>query len=395
MKTNRLYYDDAYLTEFDAQVCAVREDGWVALDQSAFYPTSGGQPYDTGVLGGLPVTDVQVENDVVWHKVEGVLEEGQRVHGRIDWARRFEHMQQHAADHMLAGAAYAMYGGVTIGLHLGTEDATIDMTLPGGRTHLTQEEVDELERVVNARVQQNDEIRCRFPDEKELETLPLRKKPTVTEHVRIVAMGDYEMVACGGTHPRTTGEMGLIKIISTSPARGKMRLCFVAGMRALRYVQACAKCAVAVSQAVSSDMAGALDALLHERENAAEARKELNKKLTGAALAGIRAGAETLPDGRVLYAQHVDFADNEVLMHAAQELTREENALVLLTCPRKDARMAIFARGSAAGEDMGKLLRASGVRGGGKPDMAQGSCADGAALEEAVRVLTEGDHGQA
>lgn len=387
MTTNRLYYDNAYLTEFDAQVCAVREDGWAALDASAFYPTSGGQPYDTGELNGARVTDVQVEDGVVWHRVEGQLAVGQTVHGKIDWPRRFEHMQQHAADHMLAGAAWQLFGGVTIGLHLGAQDATIDMTLPGGRTHLTQEETEELERVVNARVQQNDEIRCWFPTAEELETLPLRKKPTVTEHVRVVAMGDYEMVACGGTHPRRTGEMGLIKIISTTPARGKMRLCFVAGMRALRYVQACGRCATAMAQAVSSDMAGAPAALLRERESAQEARRETNRRLTEAAVQLIRAQARTLPDGRAVYARHVEFADGEVLLHAAQALAEDSRALVLLSCPRREGRMVIFARGSAAEADMSRLLRACGVRGGGRPDMAQGSCMDEEVLEQAKKLL--------
>ncbi|MBQ7455112.1 MAG: alanyl-tRNA editing protein, partial [Clostridia bacterium] len=218
MTTERLYYDDAYLTEFDARVVSVRADGWAALDRSAFYPTSGGQPYDTGVLergaDAFRVTDVSVQDSVVWHRVGEGLREGDRVHGVIDWARRFEHMQQHAADHMLAGAAWELYGGVTIGLHLGQTDATIDMELPGGRTRLTQEEADTLEALVNARVQRDDPIRCWFPSAEELETLPLRKRPTVSEHVRVVAMGDYEMVACGGTHPATTGQIGPVKIVS-------------------------------------------------------------------------------------------------------------------------------------------------------------------------------------
>ena len=239
--TERLYYEDAYLTEFDALVSETRPDGWITLDRSAFYPTSGGQPYDTGTLNGIAVTDVQVRDGVVWHRIDAPFAAGDRVHGVIDWERRFDHMQQHAADHMLAGAAWQLYGGVTIGLHLGAEDSTIDMDLPGGRTHLTAAEIDELETLVNRRVQRDDPIRCWFPDPAELETLPLRKRPTVSEHVRVVAMGDYEMVACGGTHPATTGQIGPVRILSSAPARGKMRLRFVSGMRAVRHlILACA-----------------------------------------------------------------------------------------------------------------------------------------------------------
>ena len=384
--TERLYYDDAYLTEFDARVAETRPDGWVALDRSAFYPTSGGQPYDTGVLEfedqSVAVTDVEVKDDVVWHRIDGVLKAGQRVHGRIDWARRFEHMQQHAADHMLAGAAWELYGGVTIGLHLGKEDSTIDMDLPGGRTHLTREEIDTLEALVNARVQADDPIRCWFPEPEALDRLPLRKRPTVSEHVRVVAMGDYEMVACGGTHPRTTGQIGPVKIISSAPARGKMRLCFVAGMRAVRYLQRAARCAVEVSVLVSADFDTAADALKREREAAQQVRREQNQRLTLAALEHLRATRQG-----DLYCGHVEYADHEVLQHAAVELIRDPKAVALLSCPRGEGRLLIFARGAQAAPDMAALLRSSGARGGGKPDMAQGSAADDAALKNALAAL--------
>lgn len=386
MITERLYYDDAYLTEFDARVAEARPDGWVALDRSAFYPTSGGQPYDTGVLEwddqSVAVTDVEVKDGVVWHRVDGALAVGQRVHGRVDWARRFEHMQQHAADHMLAGAAWELYGGVTIGLHLGKEDSTIDMDLPGGRTHLTREEIDTLEALVNARVQADDPIRCWFPEPAELEKLPLRKRPTVTEHVRVVAMGDYEMVACGGTHPRTTGQIGPVKIISSTPARGKMRLCFVAGMRAVRYLQRAARCAVEVSALVSADFDTAADALKKEREAAQQLRKEQNQRLTLAALESLRANRQ----GNI-YCGHIEYADHEILQHAAVELIRDPQTIALLSCPRSEGRLLIFARGAEAAPDMAALLRQSGARGGGKPDMAQGSAADDSALKNALAAL--------
>ena len=269
----------------------------------------------------------------MWHRIDGVLKVGQRVHGRIDWARRFEHMQQHAADHMLAGAAWQLYGGVTIGLHLGREDSTIDMDLPGGRTHLTREEIDTLEALVNARVQADDPIRCWFPEPAELESLPLRKRPTVTEHVRVVAMGDYEMVACGGTHPRTTGQIGPVKIISSTPARGKMRLCFVAGMRAVRYIQRAVRCAVEVSALVSADFDTAADALKREREATQQVRREQNQRLTLAALEHLRATRQG-----DLYCGHVEYADHEVLQHAAVELIRDPKAVALLSCPRGEGR---------------------------------------------------------
>lgn len=226
--TERLYYDNAYLTEFDARVTKVCERNGrtiVALDRSAFYPTSGGQPYDTGDIAGRAVTDVYVDGDgEVWHEIEGSLSVGEAVHGRIDWERRFDHMQQHGGEHMIAGAIYELTGGMTIGLHLGEEVSSIDVEFADGATHVPEELVERIEDLVNERIQRDWPVKCWFPDAAELAVLPLRKQPTVKEHVRIVAMGDFEMVACGGTHPSSTGQIGLVKIVDTAPARGKLRV---------------------------------------------------------------------------------------------------------------------------------------------------------------------------
>ena len=386
MKTERLYYDNAYLTEFDARVTQVRPDGWAALDRSAFYPTSGGQPFDTGTLTGregtVKVVDVQAEDGVVWHRTDGALRPGDTVHGSIDWPRRFDHMQQHAGDHMLAGAAWELFRGVTIGLHLGAEASTIDLDMPDGRTRLTAEETRLLEETVNRRVQQDDPIRCWFPTPEELARLPLRKRPTVSEHVRVVAMGDYEMVPCGGTHPRATGQIGPVKILSTLPALGKMRLCFVAGMRAVRRLDRAVRCANQVAAALSADWDTAAEALALEREHNAAQRKDLAQRLTLAALEAARTRS-----ANGLCAAHLPFADREILVRIAGELTRDPYAVVLLSCPQKDGRALVFARGALADADMAQLLRQSGARGGGKPDMAQGSAPDSQALDAAEKAM--------
>lgn len=384
--TNRLYYDNAYLTAFDATVVAVRGDA-VALDQSAFYPTSGGQPYDTGTLGGAQVLDVTVEDNIVWHRVDRQFSVGDKVHGEIDWPRRFDHMQQHGADHVLAGACWELFGGVTIGLHLGEAESSIDMTLPGGRTHLTEDEIAQLETLVNARIQRDAPVRCWFPDEEELSTLPLRKKPTVTEHVRIVAFGDYEMVACGGTHPNTAAQLGIVKVISCASARGKMRLTFVAGMRAVKYLQTCALAAQKIAKEVSSDIPGAHAAYLREKEAAKENRQTLMQSLTDAAVEIALAAGKKLPDGGTVYARHLPFADRAALLHAAALLTKAGNAIALLTCPDKNGCAVIFLRSADRSEDMSALLRHCGARGGGKPDMAQGSAPDESVLLSALTQL--------
>ena len=385
MTTQRLYYDDAYLTEFDAQVVSVRPDGWVALNRTAFYPTSGGQPFDTGMLlsagAEIAVTDVTVENGVVWHRLASPLPEGTAVHGCVDWARRWDHMQQHAGDHMLAGAIWQEMGGVTIGLHTGSEDSSIDVSMPGGRVHLTDEEIDSLEALVNRRVQQDDPIRCWFPTAEELAALPLRKRPTVREHVRVVAMGDYEMVPCGGTHPNTTGQIGPVKILSCAPAKGNLRLRFVAGMRAVRLFQQAARSAHAAAAMLSCGIGDVPQALSREREAQVERRKDMEKRLLQAALHWIRAEAQG-----EMYASHLPFADGDTLHRAASELTKEPDAAVFLSCPRGAERQLVFARGERAAGNMGQIMKQCGARGGGRPGIAQGSAPDGEALRRAAEA---------
>ncbi|MBE5808766.1 MAG: alanyl-tRNA editing protein, partial [Clostridiales bacterium] len=291
--TERLYYDNAYLRGFDARVtrCEQAGDYWrVWLDRSAFYPTSGGQPFDTGTLGGARVTDVEVEAGDVVHTVDAPLDPGACVHGEIDWARRFDHMQQHAADHMIASALNRHLRGWTIGLHIGTEISTIDVDMPDGRTALTKEEIELLEDDVNQRVQRDVPIRCWFPAPDELEGLPLRKPPTVKEHVRIVAIGEDEMVACGGTHPSSAGQLGLVKIISAAPARGKLRVGFLAGARAYRDYRAAYDTAHQAAQLFSTG----LDGLVEGIEGLRAQVHELTGELTALRKAGWDAQARAL-----------------------------------------------------------------------------------------------------
>ena len=179
--TDRLYYDDAYLTGFDgvAEQCIERDGAYhVRLDRSAFYPTSGGQPFDTGTINGIPVTDVYVdEGGEVWHVTAEPIPAGTAVHGAIDWPRRFDHMQQHAGDHMIASALWRLLGGVTIGLHISSDVSTIDVAMPEGVTRISPEDIRRVEDDVNARVQRDVPVRCWFPEPEELKALPLRKPP--------------------------------------------------------------------------------------------------------------------------------------------------------------------------------------------------------------------------
>ena len=394
--TERLYYDNAYLTEFDGCVLACRENGAhfdVLLDRSAFYPTSGGQPFDTGTLGNAQVIDVNVIDGDVWHTVTQPLTPGTTVHGCIDWPRRFDHMQQHAADHMIASALHRLMGGVTIGLHISGDMSTIDVSMPGGATRLSDEDIRRIEDDVNKRIQRDVPVRCWFPEAAELAALPLRKPPTVDEHVRIVAIGEDEMVACGGTHPATAGQLGLVKIVSVTPARGKMRVAFLAGARAMadyRRVSEAAHQAAGMLSTGVENLAASVSAL-QEKLRAAEFElvRLRREQLLNQAEQFI-AEAEALPGGARLIARFVD-ADAMLLRDLASKLIEAPGMIALLGAMNGDQAIYVFGRASDVNVHMGTLLKESslplGGKGGGRPDFAQGGgCRE--ILDAARKALT-------
>ena len=375
--TERLYYENSYLWQFDAAVTSVkngkRPGEWeVTLDRSAFYPTSGGQPFDTGVLSygkvKAKVTDVEVDaaGEVI-HTVDKEIPAGTAVHGEVDGVRRTDHMEQHGGEHMLAGAIWEKLGGTTIGLHLGQTESSIDVAMPDERTHLTDEEITMLENTVNERIRMDAPIRCWFPDEEELKKLPLRKAPTVTEHVRIVAMGDFEMVACGGTHPASTGRIGLLKIISAIPAKGKIRVSFVCGGRAVSLFQTYMRYADKAGAALSSPVEKLSAAAAELKYRLSEAEKRANQLETREILAKMEEAGEDLK-GVTLCVITLPETDGRAVTAAVSEYIGMKGRAVLLAAGER----LTFARSADIKIDMNELIKRV-ARGGGRPDMASGA----------------------
>lgn len=398
--THRLYYDDAYLTQFTATVldCRPERDGWAArLNRSAFYPTSGGQPYDTGVLGGARVLDVWVDQaGEVWHLTDAPLEVGAQVEGRIDWPRRFDHMQQHAGEHMLAGVIWRRLGGRTIGLHLGDSFSTIDVELPGGQMRVEPQVLAELEETVNAQIQADLPIRCYFPTPQQLAQAPLRKPPTVREHIRLVQVGDVECVACGGTHPASSGQIGLVKILDARPSRGKMRVSFVCGMRALRDYQQKFLSAQAAAALLSTGVEELPKAVEHALERLHQAQRELKRAQLDRALdraAQLTQEAAALPGGGRAVSCVLAGLDRDGLREVAGYLTGQGVA-ALLAGEEGPGAPLVFAAPAQLGLSMGQLLsqvlKPLGGKGGGRPDFAQGAGPGRAALEAAMARLSGG-----
>lgn len=392
--TDRLYYDDAYLWSFEGTVTAVRPGKkpgqWdTALDRSAFYPTSGGQPFDTGRIictgGGANVLDVETDRSgEVWHTLDREIPAGTAVRGEIDGIRRTDHMEQHGGEHMLAGAIWEKLGGTTIGLHLGQTESSIDVAMSDERTHLTDEEITMLENTVNERIRMDAPIRCWFPEAEELKKLPLRKAPTVTEHVRIVAMGDFEMVACGGTHPASTGRIGLLKIISAIPAKGKIRVSFVCGGRAISLFQTYMRYADKAGAALSSPVEKLSAAASELKYRLSEAEKRANRLETREILVKMEEAGEELK-GVTLCVIALPETDGRAVTAAVSEYIGTKGRAVLLAAGER----LTFARSADVKIDMNELIKRV-ARGGGRPDMASG-----AGVPECVSVakkilMTEG-----
>ena len=377
--TERLYYEDAYLWSFEGTVTAVypgKNPGeWnVALDRSAFYPTSGGQPFDTGRIifpgGEAKVLDVETDRSgEVWHTLDREIPAGTPVRGEIDGERRTDHMEQHGGEHMLAGAIWEKLRGMTIGLHLGEAESTIDVELPEGRTHLTEEEIVLLEDTVNDRIRMDAPVRCWFPSEEELASLPLRKKPTVNEHVRIVAMGDFEMVACGGTHPSSTGRIGLLKITGVIPAKGKARVSFVCGGRAFRLFRTYMRSADKAGAALSCPVEKLSRAASELNSRVAEAERKARKFETAEILDLIRE-KESREDlrGLSLSAVTLEEKDAKAVSAAVSAYIADPGKVLLLGIGER----LTFARSTDVKIDMSELIRRVG-RGGGRPDLASGA----------------------
>ena len=231
-ETRRLYFDDAYLTEFEAEVIdrlIVENQPALVLDQTCFYPESGGQPWDKGTIDGVEVIKVVEDGERIVHVLARDVAAA-RVKGWIDWATRFDHMQQHSGQHLLSQAFFELLRGETKSFHLGADVSTLEI----GLAKAAEEDIERVERRANEVAFENREIKTYFVPEEKIAEIPLRRPPKVSGLIRVVEADTFDYSACGGTHCRRTGEIGIIKITKSERIRGNLRFEFVCGGRALR-----------------------------------------------------------------------------------------------------------------------------------------------------------------
>lgn len=264
METRKLYYEDCHLCRFSAVVtgCQKSEKGWqVTLDATAFYPEGGGEAPDLGTLGGVNVLDVQEEDGQIRHLCDGPLTVGQTVTGEIDWARRFDMMQQHTGEHIISGLIHEKFGYMNTGFHVGADVMEVDFDGPVSAADLA-----EIERRANEAVWANVPLKCWVPTPEELPNVFYRIKRALPWPVRIVQVPGYDSCACCGIHVKSTGEVGLIKILSCTALRGGVRLELVCGGRAYRHMVKVFEENRKVSQAFSAPMNATGEAALRMNE---------------------------------------------------------------------------------------------------------------------------------
>ena len=234
--TERLYYHDSRLLEFEARVTSLSEtdDGQIAvtLDRTAFYPTGGGQPTDTGTLGDARVVDcIDAEDAGVLHVIQGPVPEiGETVHGKVDWLRRLDHMQQHTGQHILSAAFVRMFDAPTRSFRVLDHECEIDVALEDPADERIEQAVD----LANQIIWESRPIKISQVTSEEAASLPLRKEPAREGELRVIEIADFDLTPCGGTHARSTGEVGVIAVRSWERAKGLTRIQFIAGIRALR-----------------------------------------------------------------------------------------------------------------------------------------------------------------
>lgn len=373
---SKLYYKDAYIKSFTAQLLRVEKDEqsrWYAvLDETAFYPTGGGQPHDTGVLNDVKVVDVEEVDGEIRHYLERELKDSEgEIKGLVHWDRRFDFMQQHAGQHILTAAFVELFDFATIGFHLGRELVTIDLDI----NELTQEQAMEAERLANQIVLDGRPIETKWVTEDELAHYKLRKELAVSENIRLVIIPDFDYNGCGGTHPKSTAEVGPIKILDWERQKNKIRVQFVCGGRVLTQLHQKHKVLRGLTELLNApelELAAAAKKLIEngkDREKTLETMQEMLLSYE----------AKDLLNSVNTNIVSVDYQNRSIqeLQKLARLITALSNeVIVFLVNETEDKLQFVCAKGTQQSVSMkeisSELLSLINGKGGGNDQFAQG-----------------------
>ncbi|HEY1494881.1 MAG TPA: DHHA1 domain-containing protein [Candidatus Solibacter sp.] len=385
--TERLYYKNSYTSEFQARIVDRSPDGrTVYLDRSAFYPTSGGQPFDLGSIAGVAVVEVVDEDDRIAHRLAAPLTAGDEVTAHVDWTRRFDHMQQHSGQHLLSAVFEELFGLHTVSFHLGAESATID--LEGGPVDPAT--LLRAEQRANQLIYENRPLDVRFEDAKEAQGL--RKASEREGTLRIVSIEGLDRSACGGTHVRATGEIGVILLRKVEKIRQSVRVEFVCGGRAVKRARGDFEALTKVSQIFSAaldEVPGMVAAQVEAAKAGEKARRKVELELAAYQGKDLYQATAPGPDGLRRVTQRLERGNLEDLRAVAQNFTAQPMAVFLATL--QDPPSVLLAASADSGVDAGKVLKAAltaaGGRGGGNSRIAQGSVPDAGVLEKVMHAV--------
>lgn len=377
--TEKLFYRDSFLTEFEAAVisCTERDGKFeTELDRTAFFPEGGGQYADTGLLGAARVLDVQEENGRILHITDRSLTVGETVKGILDWEERFMKMQQHTGEHIVSGLVHARFGYNNVGFHLGSEDCTMDFN-----GEITGQELEEIEREANRAVWKNLEVQTVFPSAQELERMEYRSKIEIEGQTRIVIIPGYDCCACCAPHVKHTGEIGLIKLTGVQRYKGGVRVTMLCGIRALQDYERKHAQIRAIGAMLCSKETGTSDAVHRLQQECADlkyALSEKEKKLT-------EYRARMVPEGSgpvCIFSGDIEGASMRGLMNHV--LDAGHCLCAVFQGSRTDGYRYVIGSRTADVRPLAKEFNAlfSG-RGGGKPEMVQGTAAG---AEEEMRA---------
>lgn len=380
---NELFYRDEYAREFDAEVisCQKGKKGYeVVLSDTAFYPEGGGQPADRGTLGQVNVLDVKRQNGEILHITDAPLEPGMTVHGVLDWERRFDHMQQHSGEHILSGMVHAQFGYDNVGFHMNDEVVTVDFNGP-----ITWEEAMELEDKVNAYIWTDAESRELYPSEEELKAMDYRSKIELKGKVRLVEYPGADLCACCGTHVAHTGEIGLMKILSVSRHKDGVRMEMLFGGRAMKVYDRKHLLNTEFSCRLSAkpyETGEALQRVLDEMNAMKFRMQAMNERYYAMRATSIPVGEP------VIFFNEPGMSMVEIRKFCDYLISTGKVKTAMIISP-KDKESVNYVMGSADlnMRDVGKLLNEElHGRGGGRPEMVQGSFqAEAEAVEQAFR----------
>ena len=399
--TKKLYYEDAYATEFDAVVISCEEkeiadnsanvlaEGaetvvyQVILDQTLFFPEEGGQSPDKGLLGGAKVLDVQIKNEIITHTVDKPVAVGEAVHGAIDWRHRFSNMQQHSGEHIFSGTVNRLYGYDNVGFHLSDHIVTMDFN-----GVLTEEDVERVEYLVNEAIVKNVPITVAYPTKEELSEMEYRSKIEIQGQVRIVTVEGVDVCACCAPHVKRTGEIGMLKVMSVQSHRGGVRISMLCGFRALEAFREKAAIITELMEALTVSQ----DLLPDRVEKLKAANQDYKYRLAMSKQKLLEIKMTEIPKEQedvFLFEQEIE---STVMRNAVNELTAKHSGICGVFVGTDESGYS-FIIGSAVVDctKVGAVLREkTGAKCGGKKPMIQGSVQANEADLRAVLACVSG-----